>query len=143
MDSGDELDPDHHVARICKPTWVEDGIPGVSAFEMEPGRDHLSVNWLEFLGPNNRDVCLAQVRQAISATGYQLRPSGRLAVLNVGQAKQKVRSSAQIEIRVLYCPEGGNNSHSGIFDYSSEDYQVALDLQTLLAPLDIFPAVLP
>lgn len=40
-----------HVSRYCKPSTVgEDGLPTEQAFSLRPGEDHLSVNWLEYLG---------------------------------------------------------------------------------------------
>ena len=141
MDHGDELDPEHHVSRYCKPSTVEDGMPGVSAFEMEAGHSHLSVNWLEFYESNNKGECISRIRQEYLDNGYTLRKNGRFAVLNVGNSLDKNRSSTAPDIRFLYWPQNGYVSHSGIFGYTSEHYQAALDLSSLVTPENVHLAV--
>lgn len=141
MDGGDELDPDHHVSRYCKPSQVENGMPGVSAFEMPPGDPHLSVNWLEFYQSNHKDECIPEIRQEYLNNNYTLRANGRFAVLNVGESIDKNRLSDVPDIQILYWPENGYQSHSGIFGYTPEDFQVALDLVSLVTSGDVYPVV--
>ncbi len=115
-------------------------MPGAPAFEMNPKHDHLSVNWLEIFESSDKVACIAEIRQALLAKQYKLRRNGRFAVLNVGQAKQKVRTGAGKEVRILHWPKDNDTSHSGLFDYTSEDFQVALDLKSLVTARDVYPA---
>lgn len=139
MAEGDPIPPEDHVARYCKPSTVQDGVIGSTAFEIQPGDDHLSVNWLEHFVAGDFGERLERVRDAFAEKGYALRPNGRFAVLNVEALIEKVKLR---DVRVLHWPDGGDQSHSGIFNYSSDDLQVALDLQSLLMPGEVFPAVI-
>lgn len=142
MAKGDFLQPHHHFSRYCSPSRVgDDELPLVTAFELGPQEDHLSVNWLEYFGLNDMDACMKEVRQAFIDKGYALRPSGKFAILMVSKAIDTVRLGAGVDLRILHWPENDDASHSGIFDYSSEDLQVALDLKSLVTPNDVHSAL--
>ena len=85
------LPDDDHVSRYCKPSAIaRDGLPLAAAFELRPGEDYLSVNWLEYFGASNFDAAIESVRNAFHAKGFRLKPNGRLAVLNIGTVKAAV-----------------------------------------------------
>ncbi len=54
---------DDHLTRYCKPSTVDDGLPTASAFELRPGEDHLSVNWLEYFGALDVATAIQLVRR--------------------------------------------------------------------------------
>ncbi len=142
MGRGDSLPPEHHVAHYCSPiTMGQDGLPAVPAFKMKQGHDHLSVNWLEYLGSTDIAQGVAHVRHAFVQKEYRLKRNGRFAVLNVNAARKKVKAGAGRDVRILHCPEPNDPSHSGVFDYTSEDLQVALDLRSLVTSADVYPAL--
>ena len=139
---GNRLPAEHHVARHCGPATVgKDGLPTVAAFEPKPDADHLSVNWLEYYQPDDKDDSVAQIRQGFLDREYELKLDGRFAVLNVDKARHQVKIGAGIDIRILHWPENSNESHSGIFDYTSENLQVALDLKSIVTAGDVYPAL--
>ena len=44
-----EFPPEHHIARHCRPRdFGATGLLLDSAFELRPGEEYLSTNWLEF-----------------------------------------------------------------------------------------------
>ena len=142
MARGDSLPPEHHVAHYCGPiTMGQDGLPAVPAFKMKQGHDHLSVNWLEYFGSDDIAQGIAHVRQAFVQKGYGLKRNGRFAVLNVNVAQQKVKSGAGLDVKILHWPGFNDPSHSGIFDYTSDDLQVALDLKSLVTSADVYLAI--
>lgn len=138
---GDAISDGDHVARYCKPTTVENGVPLVAAFSMGEQSDHLSVNWLEFLSRDKWDNQIQCLREVFRAKGYTLRKNGRFAVLNVGRSIQAVETSVGYGIAFRHWPEENNESHSGIFGYTHDDLAVALELRSVVAEDDIYPAV--
>ena len=102
MASGDHLPLEDHVARYCKPRTIQDGVPGSTAFELREGEPHLSVNWLEFFGQNDREAHIGYVCRSFIDKGYQLSRNGRFAVLNVGESKHKIKTGAEIDARILH-----------------------------------------
>ncbi len=136
---GDHIPRGDHVARYCKPNWVDDGLPLIAAFLNDRNQEHVSVNWLEFFDGVGGQAQIEQIRKAFRAKGYKLRKNGRFAVLNVGGSVDRVKQTTDMAIRFLHWPEDDDPSHSGIFDYRAEDFQVALELTNLVAPDDVFP----
>ena len=142
MAKEDHLQPEHNVARYCGPVKVgTDGLPTVAAFQPKPNADHLSVNWLEHFQSSDKELCIGRVREAFLAKPFELKAAGRFAVLNTGQAVQCVKNGAGVDIRVIHWPEDNDPSHSGIFDYTSEDLQVALDLKSIVTTTDVYPGL--
>lgn len=139
--SGDQLPSEDHVARYCKPTWVDGDLPTVAAFENHNDAPHISVNWLEFFGVVGREEQVAKVRQAFNFKSYTLRRNGRFVVVNVGAATERVKDTIKKGISFLHLPEDGDESHSGIFGYSSQDLAVALELRDLVSEADVFAAI--
>lgn len=117
------------------------GVPAVTAFEMPLNQDHLSVNWLEYFESDDKEACIEAVRQAFRDKDFEAKRDGRFAVLNVGKAIEKVKLGAEQELRILHWPEADDPSHGGIFDYTSDDLQVALDLQSLVTASDVYHVV--
>ncbi len=139
--AGAPLPNDDQISRYCKPSSVEDGLPLAAAFIPKQSADHLSVNWLEYFGATNLSAAVERVREVFRNKGYGLRPNGRFAVLNVGAAKMAVYGAMQRPLSIEHLPLPDDNSHAGIFGYSSEDLTVAVELATLVGSKDVHPAV--
>lgn len=130
-----DLLPDgDHVARYCKPSAVGlDGLPMPAAFELRPKEDYLSVNWLEFLHASDLGAAVGEVRTAFRRKGYHVKPNGRFAVLEVGEVKAAVvaiTGTASVEHRRL----DDDESHSGVFGYTADDFAVAVEIAALAGP---------
>lgn len=139
---GDEPPDDHHLSRYCKPSAVgPDGLPLAAAFELRPGEDHLSVNWLERLGEADLDAAVDRVRTVFQARGYRVKPHGRFAVVRVGAAKAAVSETVERAARVEHLPLDDDESHSGVFGYTADDLAVAVALRDLVNRENVHPAV--
>ena len=129
---GDPVPDLHHVARLLRGTSVhEDGTVGGEAFRLRKRADDgwegfLSVNWLEFLAPANRQAQIQALR-AVLAAKLALSASARLAVLNVGEMRQYVReaTSDRRDLQVLHEPEPGDSSHCGVYGLQPDQELIA------------------
>ena len=139
---GTELPDADHVSRYCKPAAVgQDGLPIAAAFELRPGEDHLSVNWLEYFGAPNHEAAVDRVRNAFQAKGYRLSRNGRFAALNVGAVKAAVSETVDGPARIEHLPVNDDESHSGILGYAADDLAVAVAIKVLVSAENVFPAV--
>ncbi len=137
----DPLPDDGHVARSCTPSRVEDELPLPAAFERKADEEYLSVNWLQYWGQTvPREVALARVRKGLS-TRLTLRPNGRLALLNVGAAKNAIDEWIDGGSSITHQPKPGNESHSGVFGFSATDFEVATALANLVGAKDVVAAI--
>ena len=128
----DPIPRDHHVSRYCGGvSLLNGGVTGAS-FLLKDDEEYLSVNWLDFLGLDNRDGEIEEVRRVL-ATKLTLGSTAILAVLNVGDTQDHVRQNSQDDrdLRVLHRPDEPPDkpdpSHSGIFD-TNEDEQLIAEL---------------
>ena len=136
------LPDDDHVSRYCKPSAIaRDGLPLAAAFELRPGEDYLSVNWLEYFGASNFDAAIESVRNAFHAKGFRLKPNGRLAVLNIGTVKAAVSGVVAGTVRVEHLPVDDDESHSGVFGYTADDLAVAVAIREFVGRENMHPAV--
>ncbi len=131
---GDKIPDQNHIARYCKPTQVEDGQIKASAFMLRTGEESLSVNWLEFLKCSSRESEIAEI-QNIYSTKLNIGARAKIAVLNVGEVRQKVltESPDRRNLEVLHNPENPDDpSHSGIYNLKQGDEMIAeLILETV------------
>lgn len=99
-----DIPDDNHVVRYVSPRHVrKDGKVTWSAFSLRPHRPDdtgLSVNWLECFCLSTKDEQLAEVRRV---SRLELREGGRLAELNVGTTKRRLRRE-YLEIRFIQKP---------------------------------------
>lgn len=101
-----------------------------AAFELRRHEDYLSVNWLEFLNATDLESAVGEVRTVFRRKGYRLKRSGRFAALEVGELKMAVAAitgTARVERRRL----DDDESHSGVFGYTADDFAVAVDVAAL------------
>lgn len=124
----DEPVPDtDHIARYCGGgSLTPKGKVSGAHFKLrtkEGGEkeDYLSVNWLEFLGLEDRQAELHEVRRVL-ATKITVGSKAKIVVLNVEHVKRHVfqNSPDKRELRILHRPDEPpgkpDPSHSGIFD---------------------------
>lgn len=112
-----------------------------AAFELRPGEDHLSVNWLQYFAAPDLDAAVARVREVFRDKGYRLRPNGRFAVVRVGAALAAVAEAVGRRGRVEHLPLEDDESHAGLFGYSADDLAVAVELRALIQREHVHPAV--
>ena len=95
---------------------------------LKGGEDYLSVDWLEFTGETERDAQIETARTALRRRGFELRPSARLAVLNVGEMVDYVRQEAPDHrlLTVSHQPRRADDPHSGIFDTNHTDAELLI-----------------
>ena len=132
---------DDHLSRYCKPSTVDDGLPTASAFELRPGEDHLSVNWIEYFGVPDVAAAMHLVRGAFHDKTYRLRPGGRFAVFRCGAAKIAVGDRTGSPLSIEQRPLADDPSHAGVSGYGVDDFEVAVELAAIVRRQDVHPAV--
>ncbi|VVM08198.1 hypothetical protein [Methylacidimicrobium tartarophylax] len=114
----DDSIPDRdHVARYCRGGSIRiDGKVSGVAFQLRPGEEYLSVDWLEFLNQESRESQIARLRPILERR-LKVGAKAQIAVLNVGEAKRAVRSECPDgrEVDFRHKPLKDAPSHSGIF----------------------------
>ena len=112
------LPPEHHVARYCRPRWVVQGIVSRDAFLLREEEDFLSTNWLEYFHNSDRPLQISGVRVSLGQK-FRLDPNGRFAVLNTGEAANRVERSQGVRLSFQVLGQASDPSHAGIFGYGS------------------------
>ena len=140
---GDKIPDQHHIARYCKPTDIEDEQILATAFKLRETDNNLSVNWLEFLNCPSREKEIAELR-SILTTKLTVGARAKIAVLNVGEVCEKVlkESPDGRNLEVLHDPEFtekySDPSHSGIYNLRYDDELISELL--LEAVCEAYPA---
>lgn len=137
-----ELAPAHHVARHCRRRDVrDDGTVTPAAFEIRPGEEYLSANWLEYFHEADRPSQIAGVRQALTDKGFRVSRNAYFAVLNAGASVTMCRVTLNLEIQFIALGELHDPSHTGIFGYTMQDNDsIAALLAQLVNPDEVYPA---
>lgn len=140
----DKIIPDSdHVARLCKPTTVEDGEILTSAFLLRPDEESLSVNWLEYFKLASIEREVAEIQIAYNKKFKRVSPNAKIAVMNVGQARNKVllESEDRRNLTFKHDPLTEDPSHSEIYDMKPDMETIA---ELILSVVDqehhIYPA---
>lgn len=139
---GDPLPQTDHIARYCRPIHAPNGQVQGSAFLMRPVDEHLSVNWLEYFNFSSRQEEINEVRN-VYASKLRVGANAKLAILNVGQVKEKVLSESEDRrnLEILHDPiedDPPDPSHSGVYNLRLDDELIAeLILETVL---EVYPA---
>ena len=110
------------------------------AFEVRPGEEYLSTNWLEYFHDSHRLLQIVGVRQALVDKGFRVRPNASVAVLNVGAALALCRNTLDLDIQFIVLGEPHDPSHTGIFGYAEQNAVVAAFLAGLVSSREIYPA---
>ena len=112
-----------------------------AAFELKPGEDHLSVNWLEYFDSPDVGAAVEHVRETFRSKRYRFRPNGRFAVIGVGAAKNAVTEVVGRPGRVEHLPLDNDESHAGLSGYTVGDLAVAVELRALVRREHVHPAL--
>lgn len=146
---GDTVPDNDHIARLCLKKHVEDDEIQATAFHLRPTDVFLSVNWLEYLKCSNRDREIMEIQKVYSAK-LKIKPPAKIAVLNVGEVREKVRTGSQDErnLEVLHEPLPGlshpeivDPSHSGIYNLKQND-EIRIGELILQTVRDSYPALM-
>ena len=130
---GDTIPEEDNIARLCAPKTAPDGVIQATAFMLRMGEESLSVNWLEVLNCISRETEIAEIQNVYSSK-LTIGMRAKLAVLNVGEVRDKVRteSSDSRDLEVLHAPETVDPSHSGIYNLKQNDVEISeLILETV------------
>ena len=121
---GDTISDNNHIARLCFPKHVDNEQIQATAFQLRsPKEKYLSVNWLEFLNCQSRESEIEEIQKVYCAK-LDVKPRAKIAVLNVGDVRNKVLTESQDRrnLEVLHDPEEPiDPSHSGIYNLKQED----------------------
>lgn len=128
---GDTVPDQDHVARYCKPSKItEDGQIDPSAFILRKDEEGLSVDWLECLNCSSREDEIIKMRK-IYSTRLTVGVKTRIAILNVGGVRQKVRTESLDKriLEVIHDPLVDDPSevdpHSEIYNMKQDNHLIA------------------
>ena len=131
---GETIPDQNHIARFCRPMQAPEGQIQATAFMLrEIDKNHLSVNWLEFLNCSSRESEITKIRTIYSET-FTVGARARIAILNVGEVREKVLTESPDgrNLEVLHDPLINDPSHSGIYNLKQDDELIAeLILETV------------
>lgn len=113
--TGSDIPDSDNVVRYVGGSHIEDGQVLGGAFCLPPGREALSVNWLECFAPLPKPEQLAEIRRLSRLT---MGASGRLAELNVGAVKSYV-GQQRPSLRLVSAPLPVNENYAA--DPSHDD----------------------
>lgn len=130
------------MAHYCSSSKLDDSrLPSARAFLFRERDSYLSANWLEYFRKPDRADALECVRHALRDKGFTIRPTGRLAVLNVGAAKEAALGVGNRTFYIQYRPEPDDPSHAALGGYEPDPMLVALALQSLVRSENVYEAV--
>ena len=94
-----------HVLRYAKFSDIlDDGTLNCSAFQLRPQDSGLSVNWMEYFKNLPKREQIDEIRGLIRLT---MKPSGRLAELNVGQTRTQIDRA----LRFVHMPLSADDTY--------------------------------
>lgn len=131
---GDRIPKRDNIARFCRPRYAPDGKIQATAFMLRMNEESLSVNWLEILNCPNRENEILEI-QRIYSKKLSVTVKAKIAILNVGEMCEKVRSESldRRSLEVLHDPSKGDESHSEIYKLRPDNELIAeLILETML-----------
>ena len=126
----DPIPHQDHVSRWCKPSQVDQGVVGITAFMLgeKDDDDALSVNWLEFLKRPDRTSEISEIQHILSLKMKKVSRNSRLAVLNVERILTSVDEylKGKLQVTVLHNPDKDEGrwedpSHSSIYGLTRND----------------------
>ncbi len=129
---GDRVPDEHHVARYCKPSTIDNGRITGASFQLREATseydadEYASVYWLELVSSSadSHEHKLERLRVFLRASVFRevgMRAKGRFGILRVAAIADDVvsRSSTQ-GLNVRHEPRGSpdvQDPHSGIYGY--------------------------
>jgi hypothetical protein len=139
----DPIPINNHVSRYVSGSKItRSGRITGAAFELRPKENALSVNWLEYLGLEDRNLEIQEIRKVFVAKGWNLRPEARFTVLNVGETKAHVRQESDDNrvLPILHHPSLKDDSHSRIYNVPRDDPAIGDMIAELIEDEAIYPA---
>jgi hypothetical protein len=121
--TGDDLPKEANVVHYVGDSKIDEGKVDGAAFRLNPGKEGLSVNWLEYFQDLEKKEQLNEVRRLSRLTPG---PLAKLAELNVGETINHVLSELP-SIRFVHTPldatdeEEEDPSHSDIMGLPPKD----------------------
>lgn len=106
--TGSDIPDSDNVVRYVGGSHIEDGQGLGGAFCLPPGREALSVNWLECFAHLPKPEQLAEIRRLSRLT---MGASGRLAELNVGAVKSYA-GQQRPSLRLVISPLPANENYT-------------------------------
>jgi hypothetical protein len=124
---GEAIPDSDHVARYCKGTSISNGEIQATAFMMRETDQYLSVNWMEVLNRSDRLSEICELQLLYSRKFNRVGATARIAVLNVGavRAKIKIETSGEHLLPITHEPETDDPSHAGIYGIPHDNELVA------------------
>ena len=132
LTEGNNLLPEHNVARYCGPRKIINGTVAYDVFLLRIGEGFLSTNWLEYFHPADRRFQVVAVRNALERKGFRVSRNGGFAILNVGAAVQRVYGDCNVLLNFRPLGHASDPSRTGIFGYGADDTDVAESLANLV-----------
>jgi hypothetical protein len=127
---GDEIPKKDCVARLCKPSTIENQRILAAAFMLRLDEESLSVNWLEKLD-STRSTAIDKLRR-IYASKFPggIKVSAKIAVVNVGEVLNKIEEELGAEhiIKILHNPTVTDESHAGIYNIEADNHLIIAEL---------------
>ena len=127
--TGEQIQNRDNVARYCPPGTISNGQPTQASFlprrKKKPPENDVSSQWLEYFRASDLDSGIECVRSSLR---LKLSRKARIAVLNVGEAKQAFKDKRngemgvggvqtareQVVLSVTHDPRCGNPAHASI-----------------------------
>lgn len=130
---GDKIPDKDHISRYCAPKTIYDGNIQSSAFILRKSEESLSVNWLECLNCSCRKSEIAEIQRVYSLK-LDVKAKAKIAILNVGEVRNKVLTETKDDrnLEVLHEPLNNDQSHSEIYNLKQDNVLIAeLILETV------------
>lgn len=136
-----ELSPSHHIARYCRRRDVRNnGAVPPAAFELRPGEEYLSTNWMEYFHESHRQTQIAGVRETLAEKNFRVSRTASFVVLNIGVAVNACKTGLNLDIDVIALGQPHDPSRAGIFGYTEHNTDAAAQLAASVSPNEIHPA---
>ena len=139
---GETIPDSDNIARLCSPLTAPNGVILGAAFMLRKNESSLSINWLEYLNCPNRDSEIGEL-QRIYSKKLTVSPNARIAILNVGEIRDVVRTETEDNrnIEVLHDPiPDGDQSHSEIHNLKQNNELIAELILEVLPENENHPA---
>jgi len=136
-----ELDPNHHVLRHIKKSWMDGEFVDPAAFRLAKKQDGqledgLSVNWVEYFGKSHPRETIPLLREIFEKKGRRVGGESKFALLNVDAAN--AAAARYTAISIVNDEQEHDPSHALVKGYEKYNDEVAEELSKVV--IDMFPA---
>jgi hypothetical protein len=92
------------VARYCRPSALdEQRNPNALCFELRKREKYLSVYLLDYFKKPTEPENVAEVKLEMERKGFNLKPSGKFAVLDIEDSKNRIEEISYKELNLPHC----------------------------------------